>query len=512
MKKRNVLAMLVICALVLTALTACGGDSQSQPHTHAATGSWYRNGTEHWQVCECGEELNWEAHQLDEMGNCAVCSSEIWDFGDGSFDVYTHDEHDEWVLYTSYAADGSVLSEQSRELEYDADGNLVHEKCYEGDRLTDDNQYVLDADGSSVIAKAQFYQEDGSSTINEYDLYGNITYASSLAADGTVETEHISEYAQKEDGEYYESRLETYDYVNGEKYIVTYDQYESPIIREKYMLDDGTLIYAERYEREYNDQGQVMWVKEYQDGRLVREIPNYVEGGDNEGNSWRYPATVIHYHEDGGKQVTEYVDMEPMKETLYNADGTVEHVITYEYVLEASGDYWDRILTYMDGRLAVEERYSISQDGWNYMSEMVEYHEDGTSTVYEYDENEELLHQTTYTADAKYEITQDEYENILTRDKYTLDGTLVFSERNEYGYDDEGQIQWAKEYLDGRLVQEITGYNEGTDETGDSWRYPASVIEYNEDGTKLVTEYEGMNPVTETLYNADGSVANVTTY
>lgn len=395
MKKRTVLATLLTGALALAALTACGGDSQT--HTHAATGSWYRNGTEHWQVCECGEKLNWEAHQLDEAGNCAVCSSEIWDFGDGSFDVYTHDEHNEWVHYTSYAADGSVLEERTRELEYDADGNLVHEKCYEGDRLTDDNQYMLDADGNSVMARAQFYQEEGSSMVNEYDVYGNITYASSIAADGTVETEHISEYARTEDGEFYESRLETCDYVNGETYIVIYDQSGSPITREKFTLD-GALVYSERYEREYDDQGQVLWVKEYQNDRLVQEIPGYVEGGDDEGNSWRYPASVIDYYEDGTKQVTEYVDMEPMKETLYNADGTVAKVVTYEYVLEASGDYWDRILTYVDGRLAVEDRYSVSADGWSYKSGTVEYHEDGTSTVYEYDENEELVHQETYDA------------------------------------------------------------------------------------------------------------------
>ena len=75
MNKKNV----VISALLTAALLAgCGGQPQGGDHTHTAKEGWEWNGTEHWQVCECGEKMDAAAHELNDALVCADCGAEVW--------------------------------------------------------------------------------------------------------------------------------------------------------------------------------------------------------------------------------------------------------------------------------------------------------------------------------------------------------------------------------------------------------------------------------------------------
>lgn len=74
-------------------------------------------------------------------------------------------------------------------------------------------------------------------------------------------------------------------------------------------------------------------------------------------------------------------------------------------------------------------------------------------------------------------------------------------------------MEWMKEYRNGTLTCEILNFAVFTDEWDITSRYPENVIEYYEDGSKLV-RFNGTNtkPELETMYNADGSVSYVRRY
>lgn len=394
---KKMLTILLSCGLALTVLSACGG------HTHTAEEGWDRNAKEHWQVCECGEKMEVAAHELDEMDICTVCGSEVWDFGD-SADVYNYDENGNMLRSTSYDAEGNVVTETIREHTYDADGNVQQVTIYTDGVLIEEEFYAAGEDGEFYLESIMMYHEDGSKTENEYDENGNVTYMASYNADDEIEHESWSEYAQTEDGEFYEAKV-TESYEDGTKLVAEYNQYEDIVTRVMYDAN-GAVVYEERYEREYNEEGDPLWEKEYEDGVLIREIPYYISGSD-EDMSWRCPGKTIDYYEDGTKLVTEYNENGDLgKEITYNADDSVESTVTYTYELVEDGEWtveehgkWNLIKAYEDGVLISETRHKVSSEGWwTYKAQVIEYYEDGTKTVSEYDENQELVSETTYDA------------------------------------------------------------------------------------------------------------------
>lgn len=392
---KKILTILLSCGLALAVLSACG-------HTHTATGDWDRDAKEHWQLCECSEKMEVAAHELDDESVCSVCGSEVWDYGD-SADVYNYDENGNMLRSTSFDAEGSVVSETIWEYTYDEDGNMQQVKIYTDGVLTEEEFYAAGEDGEFYKESIMMYHEDGSKTKNAYDANGNVIYMASYNADGKVEHESWSEYAQTEDGEFYEAKVES-TYEDGSKMVCEYTEYGDPITRVSYYAD-GTVDFEERYEREYNEDGDMLWEKTYRDGVLFHEIVSYASGSD-ESSSWRYIEKEIDYYEDGTKLTTEYCVEGPVKETYYNADGSVDSVVTYTYELVDDDEWnveehgeWNQIKVYKDGVLISETKHSVSAEGWwTYESQKIEYHKDGTKTVFEYDENDELVSETKYDA------------------------------------------------------------------------------------------------------------------
>lgn len=390
MKIKKILIMTISGILPLAMLTAC-----SQKHTHSASEEWDRDAKEHWHTCECGEKLEAAAHSLSDDAVCTVCGSEIWDLGDGYMDVYNYSEYGDLTRMTFYDADGNVMSELRYEYEYDADGSILREKQYNNDILAGDTEYAVNEDGESCVTKNTFYQEDGSWVVNEYDGNGNVIKANSYDADGTVTFEGYYEYAYNADGEPYEAKA-TETFEDG-KYVCEYNEYGDITSRIKYGTDEKK-EFEERYEREYDADGMMLWEKTYRDSVLVHEIVSFISGSE-EYSSWRCPGTVIDYYEDGTKLVSEYGEnTEVATETYYRADGTVDRVLSYQYEYDKDGNP-SSVKVYEDDRLASLMEYALDEEGWSYKARMTEYNKDGSRIVCEYDEEEKLVKETKYDAD-----------------------------------------------------------------------------------------------------------------
>ena len=304
---KKIFTRIVPCVLMAVLLTACG-------HSHSAVGGWEVNAKEHWQVCECGESLNTGAHTLSEESVCTVCGAEIWDFGD-FVDVSTYTEQGDPLHMTSYDADGNVLSDMLYEYEYDADGNKLSHKYYGDGVLMEEAVYE-----AGVPTQYTSYYEDGTKGVSEYDEDGNVVSYVFYDADGSVNSTTESEYAYTADGESYEAKNTMTDF-EGAKYIGEYNEFGDQIAWIFYDVE-GNLVTEERYEFEYDDEGDLRTKRTYVDGVLTQELL-YTTVIDGDGRM-SYPGTEINYHSDGSKTVTEYDENdEIISETTYDAAGNV---------------------------------------------------------------------------------------------------------------------------------------------------------------------------------------------
>lgn len=309
MKINNIFAKIFPCVLAVGLLTACSGG-----HTHSAEGGWEVNAKDHWQTCECGETLNTAAHTLDDMGMCTVCGAEVWDYTD-FVDVYTYSEYGDPMRMISYDADGSVTSDIRYEYEYDADGNKLFHQYYADNVLMEEAEYE-----AGTLVQCTSYYEDGTKTVSEYDEDGNIVRSVFYDADGSVSSTTESEYAYTADAESYEVKNTMTDF-EGAKYIGEYNEFGDQTAWIVYDAD-GALLTEERYEYEYDADGDLMVRRNYTDGALTQELYYTII---IEADGWmRYPGTIIDYHADGSRIVTEYNEFdEIISETVYAADGTV---------------------------------------------------------------------------------------------------------------------------------------------------------------------------------------------
>ena len=289
MNTKKMSTQILSCVLAAGLLTACG-------HTHSAADGWERNAKEHWQICECGESVNTAAHTLDENNVCTGCGSEIQDFGD-FMDVSTYTEQGDPLHMTSYDADGNVLSDMRYEYEYDADGNKLSHKYYGDGVLMEEAEYE-----AGVPTQYTNYYEDGTKSVSDYDEDGNAVSTAYYDADGKVYSETQSEYAYTADGESYETKNTMTD-MDGAVYISEFNEQGDQIAWICYD-PDGNLMTEERYEYEYDDEGNTLAKKIYVSGALSQELL-YTTVTDADG--WMsYPGTVIDYFDDGSKTVTEY--------------------------------------------------------------------------------------------------------------------------------------------------------------------------------------------------------------
>ena len=238
----------------------------------------------------------------------------------------------------------------------------------------------------------------------------------------------------------------------------TYDQYGNFLTMASFDVE-GNVTSESCYEYEYDAEGRILMARYYDNGDLQNEDTYTVDGA---GESV-ITKSMMYY--DGESILNEYdADGNVIHVQCINAEGTIIEESWSEYAMNNEGEFYEAKCT------------MVTEDG------------------------------------QKLIATYNEHDDILSRTWYDAEGNVTSEDTWEYGYNDDGESMWQKDYVAGVLVYEIIGYAELHTEDY-SMRYPETVIEYYEDGSKLV-KFHGSNGEveTETLYNADGSVASVLTY
>ncbi|MBO5778407.1 MAG: hypothetical protein J6R82_02450 [Clostridia bacterium] len=134
---------------------------------------------------------------------------------------------------------------------------------------------------------------------------------------------------------------------------------------------------------------------------------------------------------------------------------------------------------------------------------------DGTVFVYQFDEHENALLCLTYDSDGKImckqigEFTYHEHGWLLS-ELYTIydyDADSTSTTKEDYTYDEKGNRLTEKQYEDGKLTYECEFALDA-----DGEEYTSKDIWYEEDGSKVVTEYdEEYNVLSEVWYDANGN-------
>lgn len=391
MKMRK-MALTLTCLLLVTALSACGDTNKK--HSHAATGDWYANATEHWHQCQCGQKLDVEKHTLtDDV--CTVCKSEVVTVDENLTYLYTYSRYGDLTSNIIYDADGGILSEMRMDIAYDAKGNKLQETSYEDGAMVWESRYEV-VDGESRQISHASYNSDGSRVVNEYDANGNVSSVMEYNAEGNTVMEGHYHYEQDKNGDFYEAYAEEKFHESEISIRASYNEYGDITHREVYDIN-GTKVQENRYEREYNADGKPLWEKDYLNDKLIYEIVSYAVTHVND-VTIRYPEKTIDYYEDDTKLISEFgSNAEIAKETYYTSAGTVERTVTYSYETDENG-LWTSIKSFENGRLSSLAEYTYNDDGMHYKNRYTQYFTDGSKSVFEYDEYENLLSAEIYDA------------------------------------------------------------------------------------------------------------------
>ena len=383
MKKKNIIISAVLAASLLA---GCG--AQVDGHKHTAQGNWDWNAKEHWDTCECGEQMEAAEHKLGDDLICTGCGAEVWAMDDGSADIYAYDQYGKILRYAYFDAEGNMVSESRYENEYDDAGNLLVSRFYSDGVLQNEDLYEANANGEYLLVKSTMFY-DGGSTVNEYDENGNMVHVLDSDDAGNVNGEGWHEYVMDADGVFYESKY-TERLPEGGKLEAQYNPMGDIIVRVWYDENDNETR-VDTWEYEYNEEGQSDWEKQYTDGVLVYEITGYAEYSNSD-FSMRYPECIIEYYEDGTRLEQKYGSTgEVETETTYGANGDVEEVLTYVYETYEDGDY-KSTKVYNGDKLVLEKQYAECSDGvGTYLETETTYNEDGSTTVITYDEDGNVI-------------------------------------------------------------------------------------------------------------------------
>lgn len=349
MKKMKKLIIPVLMCILLTAVfTAC--------HSHEAE-EWTIDKDSHWHECECGEITGKGEHTFED-DVCTVCFAERKTEDGELSEMGIFNSYGDWTQWLYFDSEGAIASESKAEYTYDDEGNKLTDKIIEDGQLLSEGEYAFDADGFSYKKFETEVYEDGTKCVYEYNENGDsIGYV----------------YYDEEGNE-----LESY--------------------RSEYITDE---------------EGNLTGEKVYENGELVQEYV-YSEGSDEE-EDYLYASQMATYSEDGSKYVEHYDEYgDTVKEISYDSEGKELYNYDLEYIYDDEGNLTStekkqegvlkvRVVyeydkqgdpvsekTYEEGKLVTEVFYS-STDEYYYESKVVTHHEDGSSTVEEFDENGELI-------------------------------------------------------------------------------------------------------------------------
>lgn len=213
--------------------------------------------------------------------------------------------------------------------------------------------------------------------------------------------------------------------------VSNYDEY-GELVRSTSYDEQGVVNYDCAYAYGYDENGNKLWEKQYEQGVFVAEA---VYALNAEGENW--PVWSASYYDDGTSARNEYdAHGNVIKAYTYDADGAVTYESTSEYALNADGWYYEaKQVAVMDGTVFTTE-YNEYGD-WTYVS-IIE--ADGTVVSegrfeYEYVDGVKLSCKH-YEADAlTLESFYNEWGGLVKEIEYFEDGTTEV-----YEFDEEGNL------------------------------------------------------------------------
>ena len=420
--KPKLFTALLICSALLTACGSFGKAESSVPaeasstHIHIPSPDWICDRENHWRECECGEPSAKAAHTLDEV-NCTACGSEVVTWEDGATQISVYNRYGDCSQFLYYEADGTLTVDERYEYTYTADGKYTAMKAYSGGFCYSSYEYDLDSEGRVYMATQTTNFEDGSYQIDTYDE--NFNTLRTVYHDAVENRENDHRFTYSEDG----SLLSEQTYQDG---VLMYEQecrWDNEtgvwnIIAERSYGEDGSLAYTYDdsgntlseihyrpdgsvdveygYENVYDLAGNLLLKRTFTNGKLSQEI-EYIFGSDAEG-SWSRSIKTVDYGSDGSKTIYEEDPNSAWSTTItYNADGKVVQELRYEYLFNESGDSVGS-KGYDNGRLFTEFMTIQDDNGKTTGIRNIDYHEDGSKIVREYNDVFELIREITYDA------------------------------------------------------------------------------------------------------------------
>ena len=359
--------------------------------------AWHFDSTHHWQLDDNGEATNKGAHTPGEDWICPGCGCEILDWGDGSIDITDYDEYGNVLRRYSFA-DEELTYKSIHVYAYSEDGLLTEDSEYVNDILCSTTRYAIGAEGEPVPVMQHTWNDDGTTSVNDYDEHGNCIRSAIYEADGALLFETLSEFAQVEDewfGLWFYECKTTSRFSTGETFYTETNQH-GDAIRTLNTYADGSIWADNMYEYEYNDSIKVR-SKHYSFGKLVLESSYNDEGSC---------VQDIEYPEDGGRIVSVFNDQGDITlSTTYAANGSVISTSVYEYVYSPEMDQLE-IRVSVDGVLAMETLFHYDEEVGFTGSTETTWHADGSRTVNEYNNWLDLISSTVYAADGSVISTE----------------------------------------------------------------------------------------------------------
>lgn len=239
---------------------------------------------------------------------------------------------------------------------------------------------------------------------------------------------------------------EIIDFGDGSGDVINYDAQDN-IVRYTSFQADGSISYESLHQLTYDDNGHLTLDVEYVNGVLACET-SYTVDADG---FYPLPVKSTYYNDDGSFSVNDYDEHgNVIRSAIMEADGTVSYEAIGEFVL--------------------------GEEGWYYEARNTASFADGTSFYTEYNQ----------------------YGDMIRTINKEPDGTIWADDVYEYEYTEEGIRKGCKQYSFGVLVMESFCNSDG---------YIVKEIEYLEDGSTIVYEYDEEGNATETHYDAAGEPA-----
>ncbi len=297
------------------------------------------------------------------------------------------------LALTAFAACGETVAETD-EVTQTNDGRFVwerdgstHWKVYEDGTTSSPEEHTLDDLDVCTACKSQIWDFGNGVNVYDYDEQGNTVRTSEYDENGRLVYEDKYEYEYDADG----NCIKDTCYVNGvlssvTEYAINADGEMVTCAYTGYREDGSTSVCS------YDDFGNITEILDYDADGNLWATTDYLYKADENGDLYTAKETTL--FSDGTSSIYEYnehCDYTVIGE--YDADGNAVLEDSYEYTYDEEGRTMG-VKEYSFGVLKREvvKGLFIEEDGWfTYDLYETVYNEDGTKTVYEYDENGNLV-------------------------------------------------------------------------------------------------------------------------